>query len=149
MRNVAVNGCHAEKRATRPRGIEHEEADRVALYAAGRAVRFVDPPRLPGLLGGELAGEARIASRKAAARLPAVLSTLFEAYPAAHREVRAAIVAGAELVDVARLHRRGPAPGRWPLRGRAGPSGRDLRTVRPVAGSAWSAYVRTPTPASG
>ena len=87
--------------------LEHANDDRarVALYAAGRAARFVEPSRLPALLGGVLLGDAKITSKKAVARLlaefgpPAVLGTLLEAYesPDTHRDVRAAIVAAARL----------------------------------------------------
>ncbi|MFC4070904.1 hypothetical protein [Actinoplanes subglobosus] len=76
---------------------------RVALYAAGRAVRYVPPSRLPEVLGPVLAGPAKITSRKEAARLlarygpPHMMAMLLDAYthPAAHRDVRAAIVAAA------------------------------------------------------
>jgi hypothetical protein len=76
---------------------------RVALYAAGRAVQHVPPSALPEVLGPVLAGPARITSRKEAARLlarygpPHMMAMLLDAYthPAAHRDVRAAIVAAA------------------------------------------------------
>ena len=76
---------------------------RVALYAAGRAARYVAPSRLPALLGGVLAVPSKITSRKSAIRILArygpapVMATLLEAYanPDAHRDVRAAIVAAA------------------------------------------------------
>ncbi|MEV4706086.1 hypothetical protein [Actinoplanes sp. NPDC049316] len=76
---------------------------RVALYAAGRAARYTQPSRLPDVLGAVLTGPVKITSRKEAARLlarhgpPRVMATLLEAYlnPAAHRDLRAAIVAAA------------------------------------------------------
>ena len=76
---------------------------RVAAYAAARAAGHVAPARLPALLGGVLAGPARVTSRKEAARLlgryasAGVLTTLHEVYadPATHRDVRAAIVSAA------------------------------------------------------
>ncbi|MFG1715215.1 hypothetical protein [Micromonospora sp. NPDC049203] len=76
---------------------------RVALYAAGRAARYVPPARLAELLGGVLTGAAKVTSRKEAARLLAryahtgVMATLGEAYadPDTHRDVRAAIVSAA------------------------------------------------------
>ncbi|MFC4145123.1 hypothetical protein ACFO0M_02535 [Micromonospora mangrovi] len=76
---------------------------RVALFAAGRAARFVPPAPLAEALGAVLTGPAKVTSRKEAARLlarygpPEVLATLLAAYtdPDAHRDVRAAIVAAA------------------------------------------------------
>jgi hypothetical protein len=76
---------------------------RVALYAAGRAAQHVPPSRLPAVLGPVLTGDAKITSRKEAARLlarygpPHMMAMLLDAYthPAAHRDVRAAIVAAA------------------------------------------------------
>ncbi|SCG72672.1 hypothetical protein [Micromonospora humi] len=86
--------------------LRHAEGDRarVALYAAGRAARYVPPSTLAGLLGDVLhTGTAKITSRKEAARLlarhgpPSAMETLHEAYtdPDAHRDVRAAIVSAA------------------------------------------------------
>jgi len=82
---------------------------RVALYAAGRAARYVPPSRLSDALGEVLTGPAKITSRKEAARLlahygPARVMTMLErAYtnPQAHRDLRAAIVsaAGQRLQD--------------------------------------------------
>ncbi|MFE9873202.1 hypothetical protein ACFYON_21470 [Micromonospora sp. NPDC005686] len=79
------------------------ERARVALYAAGRAARYVPPARLAELLGGVLTGAAKVTSRKEAARLLArythtdVMVTLGAAYtdPDTHRDVRAAIVSAA------------------------------------------------------
>ncbi|MDI6100827.1 hypothetical protein QLQ12_19635 [Actinoplanes sp. NEAU-A12] len=76
---------------------------RVALYAADRAVRFVPPARLPGLIGPVLAGPSKITSRKEAVRLLAhygpasAMATLLAAYrtDGQHRDVRAAIVSAA------------------------------------------------------
>ncbi|MGW4502219.1 hypothetical protein ACWENR_26875 [Micromonospora sp. NPDC004336] len=85
--------------------LRHADGDRarVALYAAGRAARYVPPARLADLLGGVLTGPAKITSRKEAARLlarygpPSVMAALRDAYtaPDAHRDVRAAIVSAA------------------------------------------------------
>ena len=85
--------------------LEHADDDRarVAVAAAGRAAGHVEPARLPALLGGILAGPARVTSRKEAARLlgryaPAeVMATLLAVYadPLTHRDVRAAIVSAA------------------------------------------------------
>ncbi|GAB3158478.1 hypothetical protein GCM10027290_61810 [Micromonospora sonneratiae] len=76
---------------------------RVALYAAGRAARYVAPSRLADVLGEVVTGPAKITSRKEAARVlarygpPQVMATLLDAYknPDAHRDVRAAIVSAA------------------------------------------------------
>ncbi|WP_430783474.1 hypothetical protein [Actinoplanes sp. G11-F43] len=76
---------------------------RVALYAAGRAVRHTRPSLLPDALGSVLTRPAKITSRKEAARLLArygpsqVMASLLEAYtnPDAHRDLRAAIVSAA------------------------------------------------------
>ncbi|MEV4760040.1 hypothetical protein AB0J86_33760 [Micromonospora sp. NPDC049559] len=76
---------------------------RVALYAAGRAARYVPPSRLADPLRAVVTGPAKITSRKEAARLlarygpPGAMATLREAYadPDAHRDVRAAIVSAA------------------------------------------------------
>jgi hypothetical protein len=114
--------------------LEFADGDRarVALYAAGRAVRFVEPSRLPALLGGVLLGPARVTSRKAAARLlaaygpPAALDTLREAYGTAHRDVRAAIVAGARL----RLDREAS----WTILARAGRGSREEQQAVLAAG---------------
>ncbi|WP_250008703.1 hypothetical protein [Actinoplanes sp. M2I2] len=85
--------------------LEYAGSDRarVALYAAGRAAAHTEPGRLPALLGGVLAGPAKVTSRKEAARLLAryapaeVMTTLLEVFrnPDTPRDVRAAIVAGA------------------------------------------------------
>lgn len=85
--------------------LRHADGDRarVALYAAGRAARYVPPSRLPAVLGEVLTGPAKITSRKEAVRLlarygpPAVMTTLLEAYtaPDTHRDLRAAIVSAA------------------------------------------------------
>ncbi|MFI2711312.1 hypothetical protein ACH495_14415 [Micromonospora sp. NPDC018662] len=77
---------------------------RVALYAAGRAARYVPPSRLADPLGALVrTGTAKITSRKEAARLlarygpPSAMVTLREAYaaPGTHRDLRAAIVSAA------------------------------------------------------
>ncbi|HWS36890.1 MAG TPA: hypothetical protein VN408_29635, partial [Actinoplanes sp.] len=83
---------------------------RVALYAAGRAVRHIDPERLPDLLGPLLSGPVKVTSRKAAVRMladygpPATMDILRDAYRAGgqHRDVRAAVV------SVARRHLENP-----------------------------------------
>ncbi|WP_030435854.1 hypothetical protein [Actinoplanes subtropicus] len=83
-----------------------DDRARVALYAAGRAVRFLPPSRVPALLLPVLLDPgAKVTSRKAVARLiarygpPGVMGELLDAYadPQAHRDVRAAIVAAARL----------------------------------------------------
>ncbi|MDR7326893.1 hypothetical protein J2S44_007143 [Catenuloplanes niger] len=76
---------------------------RVALYAAGRAARYVPPSVLADVVGPVLTGPAKVTSRKEAARLlgrfgpPAVMTVLHDAYtrPDQHRDVRAAIVSAA------------------------------------------------------
>jgi hypothetical protein len=75
-----------------------DERARVAVYAAARAARFVRPSLLPGLLHPVLAGEGvKVTSRKEAVRLlgelraPGAGALLTEAWPSAHRDVRAAI----------------------------------------------------------
>ncbi|MDR7275166.1 hypothetical protein J2S41_001944 [Catenuloplanes atrovinosus] len=76
---------------------------RVALYAAGRAARYVPPPVLADVLGPVLAGPAKVTSRKEAVRLlarfgpPDAMATLLDLYtrPDQHRDVRAAIVSAA------------------------------------------------------
>ncbi|BEL06230.1 hypothetical protein Q0Z83_044210 [Actinoplanes sichuanensis] len=76
---------------------------RVALYAAGRAVRHTPPSRLPELLGPVITGPVKVTSRKEAARLlahygpPGVMASLLDAYtnPDAHRDLRTAIVSAA------------------------------------------------------
>jgi hypothetical protein len=116
--------------------LEYADSDRarVALYAAGRAARFVEPSRLPAVLGGVLLGTAKITSRKAAARLlaaygpPAVLTTLLDAYaePGTHRDVRAAIVAAARL--------RLDLEPSWTILERAGAGSREERRAVLAAG---------------
>ncbi|AGL15789.1 hypothetical protein [Actinoplanes sp. N902-109] len=89
-----------------PALLAHAGGDRarVAMYAAGRAARHVPPSQLPALLVPVLTAAAgKVTSRKEAARLlarfgpPGVMTTLLTAYqdPAAHRDVRAAIVSAA------------------------------------------------------
>ncbi|MEU4602143.1 hypothetical protein AB0F43_04100 [Kribbella sp. NPDC023972] len=75
-----------------------DDRARVAMYAASRAARYVRPSLLPGLLQPVLAGlGAKITSRKEAVRLlgelraPGAGAVLTEAWPSAHRDVRAAI----------------------------------------------------------
>jgi hypothetical protein len=85
--------------------LDHADTDRarVALYAAGRAIRSTPPSRLPALLGGILLAPGKVTSRKEAARLlaaygpPEAMRTLLDAYrqDGQHRDVRAAIVAAA------------------------------------------------------
>ncbi|MBL7259451.1 hypothetical protein [Paractinoplanes lichenicola] len=80
-----------------------DDRARVAMYAAGRAARFVPPSRLPALLDPILLGRAKVTSRKEAARLlsqfgpPASMGTLMTAYgtEGQHRDVRAALIAAA------------------------------------------------------
>lgn len=71
---------------------------RVAVYAATRAVRFVRPSQLSRELSPLLLGEGmKVTSRKEAARLlgelraPHAVDVLAQAWPNAHRDVRAAI----------------------------------------------------------
>lgn len=75
-----------------------DDRARVAMYAASRAARFVRPSLLPGLLQPLLAAAgAKVTSRKEAVRLlgelraPGAGAVLTEAWPSAHRDVRAAI----------------------------------------------------------
>ncbi len=75
-----------------------DDRARVAMYSASRAARYVRPSLLPGLLQPVLAGEgAKVTSRKEAVRLlgelraPGAGAVLTEAWPSAHRDVRAAI----------------------------------------------------------
>jgi hypothetical protein len=75
-----------------------DDRARVAMYSASRAARFVPPSLLPGLLQPVLAGAgAKVTSRKEAVRLlgelraPGAGAVLTEAWPSAHRDVRAAI----------------------------------------------------------
>jgi hypothetical protein len=83
---------------------DHDRA-RVALYAAARAVRFVQPARLPRLLGDVLTRPAKITSQKVVARMlaefgpPGGLDLLLSVHerPHTHPDVRAAIVAAARL----------------------------------------------------
>jgi hypothetical protein len=81
-----------------------DDRARVALYAAGRAVRFVAPSRLPAALHPVLLDPgAKMTSRKEAARLlvrygpPQVMRALLDTYtnPQTHRDVRSAIVSAA------------------------------------------------------
>ncbi len=81
-----------------------DDRARVALYAAGRAVRFVAPSQLPAVLHPVLLHpRAKVTSRKEAARLlarygpPQVMTALLDTYtnPQTHRDVRAAIVSAA------------------------------------------------------
>ncbi|MGX7671334.1 hypothetical protein [Plantactinospora sp. DSM 117369] len=81
-----------------------DDRARVALYAAGRAVRFVAPSRLPAALRPVLLDPGtKVTSRKEAARLlarygpPQVMGMLLDTYtnPQTHRDVRAAIVSAA------------------------------------------------------
>ncbi|WNM38851.1 hypothetical protein RMN56_27565 [Micromonospora halotolerans] len=85
--------------------LQYADGDRarVAMYAAGRAARYLPPSRLAQALGEVVTGPAKITSRKEAARLlarlgpPRAMATLLDAYrnPDAHRDVRAAIVSAA------------------------------------------------------
>jgi len=75
-----------------------DDRARVAVYAAGRAARYVRPSLLPGLLQPVLAGAgAKVTSRKEAVRLlgelraPGAGAVLTETWPSAHRDVRASI----------------------------------------------------------
>ena len=75
-----------------------DDRARVAMYAASRAARYVRPSLLPRLLQPLLTGDgAKVTSRKEAVRLlgelraPGAGAILTEAWPTAHRDVRAAI----------------------------------------------------------
>ena len=75
-----------------------DDRARVATYALTRAARFVRPSELTTMLRPMLLGEdVKVTSRKEAARLlgelraPGAVGTLAEAWPEAHRDVRAAI----------------------------------------------------------
>lgn len=102
-----------------------DERARVALYAAGRAARFVRPSDLLAPLAGVALGRGRVTSRKEALRLlgrfgpPAAMPVLVAAWhqPDQHRDVRAAVVAAARQ----RLH----APESWQLLDEAVAAGRE------------------------
>lgn len=92
-----------------------DDRARVALYAAGRAARFMPPERLaPVLTEGALTG-GKVTSRKEALRLAALLSVpdagdlLHRAWvrDGQHRDVRATVVSAARQ----RLH----DPRSWPI----------------------------------
>ncbi|GAA2787655.1 hypothetical protein [Kribbella solani] len=75
-----------------------DDRARVAVYAAGRAARYVRPSLLPGLLQPVLAGDAvKVTARKEVVRLlgelraPGAGAVLTETWAGAHRDVRAAI----------------------------------------------------------
>lgn len=75
-----------------------DDRARVATYALTRAARFVRPSELTTMLRPMLLGDAvKVTSRKEAARLlgqlraPGAVALLVEAWPEAHRDVRAAI----------------------------------------------------------
>ncbi len=79
-----------------------DDRARVALYAATRAARFVRPSALGAVLRPVLTGDGmKVTSRKEAARLlgelrvPGAAAIMAEAWPAAHRDVRAAIASAA------------------------------------------------------
>ncbi|WP_328418056.1 hypothetical protein OG470_31080 [Micromonospora sp. NBC_00389] len=92
-----------------------DEQARVALYAAGRAVRFTRPAALLTPLSGVALGRGKVTSRKESLRLlgrygpPAAMPVLLAAWqqPDQHRDVRAAVVAAARQ----RLH----APQSWTI----------------------------------
>ncbi|WP_427895415.1 hypothetical protein ACQHIV_17030 [Kribbella sp. GL6] len=75
-----------------------DDRARVAVYAAGRAARFVRPSLLPGLLQPVLSRDGvKVTARKEAVRLlgelraPGAGAVLTETWAGAHRDVRAAI----------------------------------------------------------
>ncbi|MFC6016813.1 hypothetical protein ACFP2T_11420 [Plantactinospora solaniradicis] len=78
---------------------------RVATYAAGRAVQFAAPSRLPGLLAKIVTRRGKVTSRKEAIRLlgrfggPEATELMLDAWrqPDQHRDVRTAIVSAARL----------------------------------------------------
>jgi len=85
-----------------------DDRARVALYAAGRAARFIPLRQLGSILSAGQLAEAKVTSRKETLRLAAVLSVadvgevLHRAWtePGQHRDVKAAVVAAARQ----RLH---------------------------------------------
>jgi hypothetical protein len=92
-----------------------DDQARVAMYAAGRAVRFIPPAQLAAMLTAEPVANGKVTTRKEALRLAAALSVpaagdvLGQAWaqPAQHRDVRAAIVAAAR--------QRPHDPASWPI----------------------------------
>ncbi|GAA3086410.1 hypothetical protein JOF29_007693 [Kribbella aluminosa] len=75
-----------------------DDRARAAVYAAGRAARYVRPSLLPGLLQPVLSGDkVKVTARKEAVRLlgelraPGASAVLTETWAGAHRDVRAAI----------------------------------------------------------
>ncbi len=104
-----------------------DERARVALYAAGRAARFVRPSDLLGPLSNVALGRGKVTSRKEALRLlgrfgpPPATSVLLAAWdqPDQHRDVRAAAVAAARQ----RLH----AVESWQILEQAAAGGREER----------------------
>ncbi|MGC4813375.1 hypothetical protein ACLQ29_22845 [Micromonospora sp. DT228] len=95
--------------------LAHADDDRarVALYAAGRAARFIRPSDLLTPLSRVALGRGKVTSRKASLRLlgqfgpPATMPVLLAAWqlPDQHRDVRVAVVAAAR--------QRLPAPESW------------------------------------
>lgn len=104
-----------------------DDRARVALYAAGRAARFVRPSALVAPLSTVALGRGRVTSRKEALRLlgrfgpPAAMAVLTAAWqqPDQHRDVRTAVVAAARQ----RLH----APESWLILEQAVDSSREDR----------------------
>ncbi|MGN9809996.1 hypothetical protein ACTMSW_11645 [Micromonospora sp. BQ11] len=102
-----------------------DDRARVALYAAGRVVRFIRPADLLPLLSGVALGRGKVTSRKESLRLlgrfgpPAAMPVLLAAWqqPDQHRDVRAAVVAAARQ----RLH----APQSWTILEQAAVGGRE------------------------
>jgi hypothetical protein len=92
-----------------------DDQARVAIYAAGRAARFIPRAQLEPILTAEPVAAGKVTARKEALRLAAALSVpdagnilgLAWIQPGQHRDVRAAIVAAARR----RLH----DPASWPI----------------------------------
>lgn len=109
-------------------GHADDDRARVALYAAGRAARFVRPSRLCPQLSGVL-DRGKVTSRKAAVRLlaaygpPEAMEVLLAAWqqPGQHRDVRAAIVTAAR--------RRRNVPAGWQILEEAAAGGREEATA--------------------
>nr|MDT0663333.1 hypothetical protein [Micromonospora sp. DSM 115978] len=107
---------------------------RVAMYAAGRAARHIQPSQLADPLIAVLSAPVKTTSRKEAARLlgrygpPAAMASLLAVHQAAdtHRDVRAAIVSAAR--------QRLDAEPSWAILAAAGAGSREERLAVLAAG---------------
>jgi hypothetical protein len=117
-----------------------DDQARVALYAAGRAARFIPPAELEPLLIAAPVAAGKVTARKVALRLAAALSVpgagtiLHQAWTqqGQHRDVRAAVAAAARQ----RLH----DPASWPILGQAATgSPEEALAVVTAAGPLWCA----------